>query len=252
MKINRDRAKKAFDAYVANYNVENIKIRLKIEHTMRVAEICEQIAKNIGCNAEDTDLAWFSGLLHDVGRFEQLRKYGTFVDAVSIDHASCGVQVLFRQGHIRDYLLEDSEDKLLEIVIESHNKFAIPEGLDERTEQFCHILRDADKVDIFKVNVTIPVTEIYDLPVDQFEQDEVTEAVMESFSHHSSIERSLKKTAVDHIVGHIALVYDMVYPISIQITKEQGYLKQLMSFSSKNPVTQRQFELLNKEMELFI
>ena len=33
----------------------------------------------------DVDLAWLIGLLHDVGRFEQLKRYGTFIDSQSID-----------------------------------------------------------------------------------------------------------------------------------------------------------------------
>ena len=41
------------------------------------------------------DIAWLTGLLHDVGRFEQQRVYGTFTDADSIDHAKYGARILF-------------------------------------------------------------------------------------------------------------------------------------------------------------
>ena len=57
-------------------------------------------------------------MLHDVGRFEQLRRFGTFDDSKSIDHARAGVQVLFEQGHIRDYLDDDSEDAMLRTAVE--------------------------------------------------------------------------------------------------------------------------------------
>ena len=59
-------------------------------------------------------MSWLTGLLHDVGRFEQLRRYGTFIDAQSIDHAEFGADRLFRQGKIRDYVEDASEDELLE------------------------------------------------------------------------------------------------------------------------------------------
>ena len=45
--------------------------------------------------------------------------------------------------------------------------------------------------------------------------------------------RSLKKTAVDNVVGHISLVYELVYPESCRIVKRQGYLDRLMNFESK-------------------
>ena len=85
MKLDRNKAGKAFRNYVAQYNAQDEKVKLKIDHTYRVAALCEQIAQSISLSSDDVDIAWFSGLLHDVGRFEQLRRFGTFNDAQSID-----------------------------------------------------------------------------------------------------------------------------------------------------------------------
>ena len=95
MKIDRKQASEAFEKYTARYNAQDEKVRLKIEHTWRVARLCETIARSLGLPEEETDLAWLTGLLHDVGRFEQLRRYGTFIDAESIDHAQYGAQLEF-------------------------------------------------------------------------------------------------------------------------------------------------------------
>ena len=67
-------------------------------------------------------------MLHDVGRFEQLRRFGTFDDSKSIDHARAGVQVLFEQGHIRDYLDDDSEDAMLRTAVEWHSAYRLPDS----------------------------------------------------------------------------------------------------------------------------
>ena len=61
--------------------------------------------------------------------------------------------------------------------------------------------------------------------------------------------RSLKKTAVDHVVGHISLVFELVYPKSIEIVKKQGYLEKLLHFPSKNPVTRQQFAQIREKMK---
>ena len=148
MRIDREQALKAFREYVAHYNAEDEKVRLKIEHTYRVADLCGEIAGWLMLPKEDIDLAWLIGILHDIGRFEQLRRYGTFHDAQSIDHAACGAEILFAEGKIRDFVRDDSQDSLLKTAVASHNAYRIPEGLPARTEQFCHIIRDADKIDI--------------------------------------------------------------------------------------------------------
>ena len=66
MKLDRDKAGKAFRNYVAQYNAQDEKVKLKIDHTYRVAALCEQIAQSISLSSDDVDIAWFSGLLHDV------------------------------------------------------------------------------------------------------------------------------------------------------------------------------------------
>ena len=69
-----DEFKKAFAEYTAAYNADDPKIKLKIDHTYRVAALCERIAKAAGMCAYDVELAWLSGMLHDVGRFEQIKR----------------------------------------------------------------------------------------------------------------------------------------------------------------------------------
>ncbi|MDO5518557.1 MAG: hypothetical protein Q4F66_13460 [Clostridium sp.] len=44
MKINKVKAKNVFNRYVENYDSSDEKIKLKIDHTFRVSELCERIA----------------------------------------------------------------------------------------------------------------------------------------------------------------------------------------------------------------
>lgn len=61
MNIDRGKAEAAFRDYVSHYNAEEEKVRLKIEHTFRVAGLCEQIARSLGLEKEEQDLAWLPG-----------------------------------------------------------------------------------------------------------------------------------------------------------------------------------------------
>ncbi|HJA91633.1 MAG TPA: HD domain-containing protein [Candidatus Eisenbergiella merdipullorum] len=253
MKIDRKKAADAFREYTEQYDTKEEKVRLKVEHTWRVAQLCERIAQSLGLPEEEQDLAWLIGLLHDVGRFEQLRRYGTFIDSQSIDHAGYGAQILFgEEQRIRDYVSDPGEDALIRTAVACHSAYRIPEGLDERTERFCNILRDADKIDILKVNVDFPLEEIYNVSTRELKNVEVSPEVMEAFYEGHAVLRSLKKTAVDHLIGHVSLVFELVFPVSLKIVLEQGYLERILSFVSDNPVTRKQFAAVRAYMETYL
>ena len=48
------------------------------------------------------------------------------------------------------------------------------------------------------------------------------------------------------MAGHIALTFELVYPISLQIAKERGYLDKMMAFESDTEVTGKQFEEIRR------
>ena len=158
--INRQVVKQVFSEYVENYNSKDEKIKLKIDHTYRVSELCEQIAISNSLNEEDVDIAWLTGMLHDIGRFEQIRRFGTFDDQKSVDHAELGIKILFDEGHIRDYVSEDIYDNEVYKAIKYHSSFELPKDLTKREQIFSNILRDADKIDILKVNIDTPTEQI--------------------------------------------------------------------------------------------
>lgn len=284
MKINREHIKKTFQEYTDRYDSANPKIKLKIDHTYRVANLCEQIAQSLELSAAEVDLAWLSGMLHDVGRFEQLRRYNTFSDAQSIDHARFAVELLYDEGLIADYVPEISTTELvadartwrsmggvnesptaqsedmplsdilqtLRIAIGEHSAYRIQKGLDERTRMFCQILRDADKVDIFRVICDTPMEEVYGFQTKDILRSAITPEVMQAFYEHHAVLRKLKKCPADYIVAHGSLTFELVYPESLRIAKEQGYLKQMMSFQSENPDTAEIFEDLRKDLNGYL
>lgn len=303
MKIDKNKVLQRFKEYTDAYDASDEKIALKIKHTYRVAGLCEQIARSEQRSEEEQSLAWLLGMLHDIGRFEQLRRYDTFSDADSIDHAQLGADILFagsengvvlktdagsgasgtlktdvgsgegvvlktdagggedivseadkggRSGMIREFISDASEDALIEMAVRVHSAYRVPEGLDERTELFCHMLRDADKIDILRVNIETPLEEIYNTTKEALYHAEVSDAVMESFYEHHATLRSIKRTPADHIAGHISLIYELVFPESFRIVQEQGYWKKLIGFPSENPKTVRQLQELRTEMEKFL
>lgn len=250
--INRKHVLGTFKEYTGNYDLKDPKVRLKVSHTIRVSELSERIARSIGLSDEETGLAWLIGMLHDVGRFEQLKNYGTFSDAQSVDHAHCGVEFLFEQGHIRDYIEDSQYDRIIRTAIDNHSLYRLPEELEGELLLYCNLLRDADKIDILKVNVEESLEDIYSVTSEEIAHAEVSDEVMQAFLEKHAVNHALKKTVIDHSVGHASLVFELVYPVSIQIVREQGYLQRVLGYVSENEKTRAQYEVLRKCMEEFL
>ena len=275
--INRKNVINAFAEYVRNYDPSDEKIKLKIDHTYRVAGLCQRIAESLGLSEPDVDIAWLLGMLHDIGRFEQIRRFGTFNDAQSVDHAEFGADLLFKEGLIRKFaegyyeecelarsgneeaeqIIKNNEHHnkdtgLLELAIRQHNKYRVKEDLTERQRMFCDILRDADKVDIFKVNADIPMEIIYDVTTEELKSGVISKEVLESFYKRETVLKSVRKSAVDHIVGHISLLFELVYKESYRQAKEQGYVYKLLDFKSDVPEVNAEFYNMRKYVDEFL
>ena len=234
MIIDRERVKNTFAEYTSGYNATDPKIKLKIDHTYRVAELCELIARDLKLDEYETDVAWLTGMLHDVGRFEQIKRYNTFNDVQSVDHANFGADLLFKEGLIDTYVDGFHDDKygiIVENAIRNHSAFRIDERLDEYTVMFCNILRDADKVDIFRVNVDTPAEDIYNVTTEELKNSQVSPEVM---------------------AGDIAVRFEVVYRICLQIANERGYLDKMMAFESDNEVTGKQFEEIRAKLNEYV
>ena len=251
MKTDRAKVTASFQKYAEHYNLSDVKVKLKYDHTFRVAQNAERIAKSLSLSPDDIDLAWLLGMLHDIGRFEQVRRYGTFQDKSSVNHAALSADILFHDDLIRSFCEDSSEDRLIEKSIRLHNVYRLP-SLPDREYLFCTILRDADKVDILRVNCETPRTEIYDLPEEAFRTSSVTPAVYEDIMNERNVDRTNSTTGIDFILGHISFVYGLVWPESLRMVREQGFLEQLLSFQSDNPDTRQKMDLIREKIHGFI
>lgn len=251
MKLDRNKIEKSFETYVSHYDRNDPKVELKVIHTYKVAALCDEIAHDLHVSKEDRDLAWLLGMLHDIGRFEQLRRYHTFKDKESIDHAKLSADILFHDHLINTFIDDHSEDDQIETAVRLHNVLQLPE-LNKREYMCCTILRDADKIDILRVNCQTPRSEIYDLPEEAFYASTITDEVFNDLKNHHTINRKYSKTGIDYLLGHVSFVYGLVYPCSIEIMKKQGYLDQILSFESQNEDTRQKMDWLRKDIQAFI
>jgi len=139
--------KRLYDGYVDTFREADGKLprlmQLKYVHTMMVVKNAELIADGEGFSAEERRGALAAALLHDTGRYEQLKRYNTFRDSESVDHAVFSHDIVKEKGW-------PVSQPVLDAVL-FHNRRDLPEGLDPLTLTLSHVVRDADKLDIFRV-----------------------------------------------------------------------------------------------------
>ena len=149
--------------------------------------------------------------------------------------------------------MEDkSKDALVEKAIRLHNVFLLPENLTDQELLFCNILRDADKIDIIRVNRETPMSEIYDLPEEEFYTTPISDKVYEAALQGINVNREYSRTAVDYLIGHICFVYGLVFPESFRQVSEQGYLDQMLQFQSRNPETAERFQTIRTAVQAYV
>ena len=161
--MNYNNAKEQFEKYLNSYDRDNGKVRLKIIHTYGVVHDMTEICKRMQLSDEDTELARIIALLHDIGRFEQLKRFDSF-EPTTMDHAAYGVQVLFEESMIRQFVPESTWDDIIHTAIARHSDFRLEGIQDERTLFHAKMIRDADKLDNCRVKLVDSVEAMIGVP----------------------------------------------------------------------------------------
>lgn len=235
MAIDRSLCLELFKAYTSHYDPYNQKVAMKIGHSLRTAQISERIAQSLSLTKDEIDLAWLCALLHDIGRFEQIRRWNTFSDAASTSHAQLSVEVLFDTPDsngkplIRSFYASTDEDELIKAVIGLHGVFHLPDNLNEKTKQFCSIIRDADKVDILHTITINTPSDLFGATDSEFRSSSISEEALKAFYDHRCLKKEERTYPADYLVGFLCFPYEMEFPESLHIVTEDGYLMQLFS-----------------------
>lgn len=138
------------DYVLNNFDINRPLVKLKYEHTLYVVMIMTKICEELGLNYEDSLMGVRLALFHDLGRFyEEKLLNGTF-DDVGFDHAEASNMVLFNEGLIKEFGVKEKDYDIIKKAVYNHNKVVIESGLSPREEFFAKLIRDADKIDIYR------------------------------------------------------------------------------------------------------
>lgn len=228
-----DAIRQWFDGYVHTFcdtDPEGLKnILLKIEHTHKVCAVMELLAAGEGLSPDEARMAATVALLHDVGRFPQYRRWRTFRDSESDNHARLGIEVMREQRLLDD--LAPAERLLIEEAVRFHNLLAVPEQVQSPTTLFIRLIRDADKLDIWRVFLGL-----FDLP----EQERAsaaclglpdlpgfTPACLQALQEQRVVRLDECRVVNDFKLLQISWALDLGFPSSYRLLLERDYISRL-------------------------
>jgi len=252
--IDFEKAEIAFKKYLQAYNLEYGKIELKIRHTFGVVNASEYIAKELKLSDEDIELAKLIALLHDIGRFEQIKRYDCFIDNKSIDHAILGNEILFKNNLIRNFIKDEQYDNIISKSILNHNRLKIENNLNDRELLHAKIIRDADKTDNFRVKVKEDFENIIDNASKEIlENDIISEDIFNDFMNSKMILSENRKTYMDFWISYIAFIFDFNFTAGLKHIRKMNYINRIIDrLDYKNIDTKEKMEKIRKHANKYV
>lgn len=251
-------AKAVFEQYLDGYDRENDKVKLKIVHTYGVVAQSTEIACRMGLSEEDREVARIIALLHDIGRFEQIRQFDSFMPD-TMDHASYGVEMLFGEAKgcpprmIRQFVEEDTWDDIIRIAIAKHSDFMLEGIKDERTLLHAKIIRDADKLDNCRVKLVDAFETFMDATAEETEVSVISPKVRADALAGKSIFSADRQTPMDFWVSYLVYFYDLNFRESLDIVAEKDYIRRLIHrISYQDPETRETMEELERRLIAYV
>ncbi|MBF0201541.1 MAG: HD domain-containing protein [Desulfamplus sp.] len=205
-------------------------LQLKRDHALRVVDEIFSLASELALDDDSIHIAGAMALFHDLGRFRQFEKYRTFLDIKSENHARRSILEI--DAH--DMLLGCSarEKNLIRGAIAVHNAARVPRLKDSRKVFFMKLLRDADKLDIWRVvidNYSSPDMQNYEF-INLGLQDlrGCSPKAIEAIEKNRLVMGDSIGELNDFKLMQISWVFDLNFPQTMVKVRERGYVERLI------------------------
>jgi hypothetical protein len=212
-----------------NQEQKNILDTLKLTHTNRVVELSEILAASVFENnnlTEHIELAKIIAVLHDIARWNQMLEYNGFTD-VKGDHGKTGADIIVQSDILNG--LERSKQQIVLTAICEHNKKII-NNYDAFTQIFVDIIRDADRIDNFYIEIENYSEDNSMKNILPFSNEhKLSRRIYESIMNSSLADTKDRETKIDFKFFKMAWIFDIKFTKSIEIIREKKYIEVIYS-----------------------
>ena len=229
-----------FDDYVTGFFGEdehvNTNLKMKQLHSRRTCSVTRALVDELELDANQRRIAETIALFHDIGRFEQFVRYGTYNDARSVNHCQLGLAVLRETNVLAP--LDRAEREIIEKAIEYHGRKELPSDLDDECLLLSKVIRDVDKVDVLYV-ITECHKQYHDCPrggllrsllLELPDEPAYSANIVDALLHGRRIDHKELRTMNDMRLLLIGWVYDVNFAATLKQIREHGFLDVLLDF----------------------
>lgn len=222
------RVMKIFEQYVRKYDMNNINIKAKYFHSLKVMEIVKELASGLDIfSEEELAVCELIGLFHEIGNFSKTPNYH-----IDEDNDNCyekTIDILFNKKLIREISKETKYDNMIKMAIYSYDKVGFPDNIDEKTKHICAIIKDAHNLDSFRLFVNYPYvdTRISNYP---------NGLVYEDFKKFKTISPKMSESSSDTVLVVLSNMYSFNYRYSYYLLKQNNYITKVfdsLTFENK-------------------
>jgi len=222
-----------FAEFCKAFHLDNEKeqrnITLKETHTLHVCGNILAVGRGESLGPNEMLLAETIALFHDIGRFPQYAQYRTYKDSISVNHGLLGANTLVEKKVLA--CLADREQDIIIDAVKFHNAFAIADVVDTDKIRLLKLIRDADKLDIWRVFI-----EFYESP-DEEKPEAVGLGLPDSASYSEEILPLIRsrqiislarlKTLSDFKLLQLSWIFDLNFTTSFMLLIERDYINRI-------------------------
>ena len=220
---------KYFEQYVKKFDMNNVNIKARYFHSLKSMDLAREIAISLDSfTDEEVVVCELIALFHEIGGFDAISNYHMIEDN-SNDYAMKSIEILFDQGLIRKITPDTRYDNLIKIAIYCNNKVGLPAKLDEKSKIFCRVLKDAHKIDSFRMTINYPYI---DTRIDSYPSP----MAYNEFKTFKPVDIKLSENSADDVLVVLSSLFDLNYNYSYEIISSQNYIDKIitsLTFSSK-------------------
>lgn len=247
------------DDYYANFSHE------KIIHSMQVFGVGKHIYKHeFQSKSEDyKERALTAVLLHDVGRFKEIKKLYESGDKNKLDHGIAGYEILRKipqfsdlritlpvkhHGHMIEELYKDNEYVNIQDI-----------EIKKELQEIIFLVRDADKMAnlfFFLRGKTLEDTMFFKLNFENKTSENlnkgISDIVLDEFFSEKPIQNKNVVSAADEVIRFLAWLYDVNFITSYKYFEKHNLLEKYIKFLSYCSQDEKMHISIEKKIKNYI
>ena len=214
------RIMKIFEQYVRKYDMNNIDIKARYFHSLKVMELCRDLATGLGIfSDEEVAVCELIGLFHEIGNFSKTPNYK--MDDDINDAYNRTIDVLFTKGLIREISKDTKYDNIIKMALYAYDKDGFPSDIGEKEKHICAIIKDAHNLDSFRLFVNYPYV---DTRIDAYPNN----LVYDEFKKFHTISPKMSENSSDTVLVVLSKMYSFNYRYSYYLLRKNNYITKMM------------------------